>query len=68
MTNLQDEAYQTELMYENALFIEEIAKNVSERLQKHVNERHIKNYLVQLSQKESINTYETLVKIEYGEK
>jgi len=68
MTNLQDEAYQTELMYENALFIEEIAKNVSEKLQKYVNERHIKHYLVKLSQKESINTYETLVKIEYGEK
>lgn len=68
MTNLQDEAYQTELMYENALFIEEIAKNVSEKLQKHVNERQIKHYLVELSQKESINTYETLVKIEYGEK
>jgi GTP cyclohydrolase FolE2 len=55
-------------MYENALFIEEIAKNVSEKLQKYVNERHIKHYLVKLSQKESINTYETLVKIEYGEK
>jgi len=68
MTNLQDEAYQTELMYENALFIEEIVKNMDEKLQKHIKEKHIKNYLVELSQKESINTYETFVKIEYGGK
>ena len=66
LTNLQDEAYQTEMMYENALFIEDIARNVSDELEKTMKENYIKNYLIELSQKESINTYEKFVKIESG--
>jgi len=68
LTNLQDEAYQTELMYENALFIEEIAQNASDKLKNIAKEKGIRGFLIELSQKESINTYENFVKIEYGVK
>jgi GTP cyclohydrolase IB len=66
LTNLQDEAFQTEMMYENALFIEEIAKNVVDKIQEFTKQGRIKNYSIELSQKESINTYETFVKVQSG--
>jgi GTP cyclohydrolase I len=66
MSNLQDEAYQTEQMYENSMFIEEIAKNISIKLEK-ARKKYINSYSIRLSQKESINTYETYAKIESGD-
>jgi GTP cyclohydrolase I len=55
-TNLQDEAYQTEMLYENSLHIEEIIKNISEKLKKQKN-KGLKGFVLNLEQHESINTY-----------
>jgi GTP cyclohydrolase I len=50
-----DEAYQTELMYENPVFVEDMVRKVGEVLDKDIDKR-IKDYLVVVNHYESIHS------------
>lgn len=50
-----DEAYQTELMYENPVFVEDMVRKVAEKLDVHLDKR-IKDYLVVVNHFESIHS------------
>lgn len=50
-----DEAYQTELMYENPVFVEDMVRKVAEKLDIHLDNR-IKDYLVVVNHFESIHS------------
>lgn len=50
-----DEAYQTELMYENPVFVEDMVRKVAEKLNKDLDQR-IKDYLVIVNHLESIHS------------
>ena len=50
-----DEAYQTELMYENPVFVEDMVRKVGEKLDVHLDSR-IKDYLVVVNHFESIHS------------
>ncbi len=50
-----DEAYQTELMYENPVFVEDMVRKVAEKLDIHLDKR-IKDYLVIVNHFESIHS------------
>jgi GTP cyclohydrolase I len=50
-----DEAYQTELMYENPVFVEDMVRKVAEKLDIHLDKR-IKDYLVVVNHFESIHS------------
>lgn len=65
-TSLQDEAYQTEMMYENPFFIEEICEKIKNNLQKHINKKNINDFSVLLNQKESINSFTFKAKTNFG--
>lgn len=56
VTELEDEAFQTEMMYENPLFVEDVALKISKSLDKH-KDKHIKSYSLVLNHYESINDY-----------
>lgn len=51
-----DEAYQTELMYENPVFVEDMVRKVAERLQPELESNRIKDYLVIVNHYESIHS------------
>ena len=55
---LEDEAFQTEMMYENPMFVEEVAIKIAKSLDKH-KDKHIKSYNFTLNHYESINDYTT---------
>jgi GTP cyclohydrolase I len=65
-SSLQDEAYQTEMMYENPFFIEEICEKIKNNLQKHINKKNINDFSVILDQKESINSFTFKAKTNFG--
>lgn len=50
-----DEAYQTELMYENPVFVEDMVRKVAEKLDVHLDKR-INDYLVVVNHYESIHS------------
>lgn len=51
-----DEAYQTELMYENPVFVEDMVRKVAEILQVELDSSRIKDYLVIVNHYESIHS------------
>jgi GTP cyclohydrolase I len=56
IAHLEDEAFQTEMMYENPLFVEEVALKIAKSLDKHI-DKEIKGYKFTLNHYESINDY-----------
>jgi GTP cyclohydrolase I len=54
--DLVDEAFQTEMMYENSMFIEDVAQKLCAALDKQ-KETYIDDYFFRLNHKESINDY-----------
>lgn len=58
VVELEDEAFQTEMMYENPMFIEEVGLKIAKSLDKH-KDTHIKSYNFTLNHYESINDYTT---------
>jgi GTP cyclohydrolase I len=63
--NLQDEAFQTEMMYETPLFIEEISIKIKNNLQKQI-DKNINDYCFTLRHKESINSFTFISKTTAG--
>lgn len=51
-----DEAYQTELMYENPVFVEDMVRKIAEKLQPELETDRIKDYLVVVNHYESIHS------------
>jgi GTP cyclohydrolase FolE2 len=62
---LQDEAFQTEMMYETPLFIEEISIKIKNNLQKQI-DKNINDYCFTLRHKESINSFTFISKTTAG--
>lgn len=58
VANLEDEAFQTEMMYENPMFVEDVALKIAKGLEKY-KDKSIKNYNFILNHYESINDYTT---------
>lgn len=62
---LQDKAFQTEMLYEKPLFIEEITQNIQKSLKKHI-DKSIKDYSLSLIHHEGINSFVFLSKTNFG--
>ena len=62
---LQDKAFQTEMLYEKPLFIEEITQNIQKLLKKHI-DKSIKDYSLSLIHHEGINSFVFLSKTNLG--
>jgi len=54
-----DEAFQTELMYENPRFVEDMSRLIGEKLDKHLDVQ-ISDYVVVIEHQESIHTYDAI--------
>ena len=55
-----DEAYQTELMYENPKFVEDMVRDISVELNQHYLDKSIKDYVIVVEHWESIHTQDAV--------
>lgn len=61
-----DEAYQTELMYEHPMFVEDMARHVAEQMDKKHLDKEISDYSIIITHQESIHLHDAVAIITAG--